>query len=75
MAPIVGDSVVFSGDGINRTPATISAPQDDYAEASFSVIVRGEMFIFGGNIDTKKANDSLKISQNFKLRERLRLQS
>ena len=50
----LGDSYIFSGDGLTKSSPNIFAPQTDYMKKSVSAIVKGEMYIFGTYQDDQK---------------------
>ena len=49
------DSFIFSGDGATKSSAFIDASHDSYAKNSAFSLVKGDMYIFGGQTDFQKA--------------------
>ena len=47
----IDGSYLQSGDGISQTSPTINEPDDEYAERAAFALVKGELHIFGGQID------------------------
>ena len=50
----MGDSYVFSGDGLTENSATIEAAELNYVEDSVFAVVQGKMYSFGGYTDSQK---------------------
>jgi hypothetical protein len=63
---MIDGSYLQSGDGSSQNSATIDAPKNGYASGVAHALVKGELYIFGGNSDSKKVLFCL-TNQNYKI--------
>ena len=54
LAPNLAKSYILTGDGLTKSSPMISAPSNDFAENSLYAVIKGILFIFGGNSDDQK---------------------
>ena len=50
----VAASYLMKKDGSTQTPARINAPTNDFAKYATYALVKGQLFIFGGESNEKK---------------------